>query len=254
MAINLNFSIMEHKKDVALDPAFTGALERGMIMVYSANVAADGSFMVAPSAGTGTERVAGFLWLSETTQESVPVIEKLSVPAASVPPVPLLITLRELPTAVADIRAFNTATGVTIDVVPGAPGAGELGIDLATGVITANAALAGVEFTITYRFLISAAELSRRGGRRSINNGAEALFRQVTLVYGNCDVRTSNFDTADLFDVAANVAVRTGANGRASFDGGGVIFGRKSHAPQMLLTPGIEQAFLGVTCNLPGVP
>jgi len=248
MAINLNLSIMEHKKDVALDPAVTTPLERGMVMVYSANVAADGSFMVAPSAGVGTERVAGFLWLSETSQESVPVIEKLSVPALA----PLTVTLRELPISAAECRAFNTATGATIAVVPGAPGAGQLGL---TGkVLTADAALVGVAFTITYRFTISAAELARRGGRRSVNQGAEALFHQVTLVYGNCDIRTSCFDTADLFDVAANVDVRTGVNGRVSFDGAGAIFGRKSHKPEMLLTPGIEQAFLGVACNLPGVP
>jgi hypothetical protein len=250
MAINLNLSIMEHKKDVLLDPAYTGALERGMCMVFSANVAADGSFMVTPSTATAGEKVAGFLWSSETSQESVPVVESLSVPALA----PLTVTLRELPDALANIRAFNTSTGATITVVAGAPGAGQLGIVLATGVITADAALTGVAFTITYRFTISAAELARRGGRRSVNNGAERLFNQVTIVYGNCDIQTSCFDTGDLWDVAANVEVKSGAAGRVSFDGTGTVFGRKSHKPQMLLTPGIEQAFLGVQCNLPGVP
>ena len=248
MAINLNLSIMEHKKEANLDPAYLGALERGMCMVFSANVAADGSYMVVPCSGTATERVAGFLWLSETNQDTVPVIEVLTVPAAP----PLTVTLRELPTAVAEIRAFNTLSGATIVVVAGAPGAGQLGL---TGkVLTADAALTGVQFTITYRFTISAVELARRGGRRSVNQGGERLYNQVTLVYGNCDVKTSDFDTGDLWDVNANVDVRTGVAGRVSFDGVGVIFGRKSMEPTMLLTPGIEQAFLGVACNLPGIP
>lgn len=248
MAINLNLSIMEHKKDVLLDPAYTGALERGMVMVFSANVAADGSAMVVPSSGVGTERVAGFLWLSETAQESVPVIELLTVPATA----PFTVTLRETPDALANVRAIQTVSGAAITVVAGPPGVGQLG--LTGNVLTADAALAGVAITVTYRYTISQAELARRGGRRSVNNGAERLFNQVTIVYGNCDIHTSCFDTGDAFDVAANVDVRTGANGRVSFDGAGVIFGRKSHKPQMLLTPGIEQAFLGVACNLPGVP
>ncbi len=248
MAINLNLSIMEHKKDVLLNPSYTGALERGMVMVFSAAPAADGSFMVEPSAGAGTERVAGFLWLSETGQESIPVIESLSVPAAA----PLTVTLRETPDAVANIRAYNTSTGATIVVVAGAPGAGQLGIT--TNVLTADAALTGVAFTIVYRFTISAAELARRGGRRSVNNGAERLFNQVTIVYGNCDVKLSNFDTGNAWDVNANVAISTGAAGRVAFGGAGVVFGRKSMEPTMLLTPGVEQAFLGVQCNLPGVP
>ena len=104
-----------------------------------------------------------------------------------------------------------------------------------------------------YEFNISAQELARRGGQRSVNNGAEGLYDQVTIVYGNCTIFTSCFNPAALLDVAANVTVASGANGDVVLTGGaGTDFGTKVQAPIMLLSPGIEQAFIGIECNLPG--
>ena len=247
MALNLNESILEHKKDVLLDPTVDqSTLERGMIMV-DAGFNAAGERLVAPSAAGASERVAGILMLSETKQASIPVIETLTVPSGA----PLTVTLRETPTAVGDIRAYNTSTGATIVVVAGAPGAGQLG--LAGKVLTADAGITSVAFTIVYRFTISAQELTRRGGRRSVNNGAEGIYNQVTIAYGNCEVTTSCFATQALLDVDANVVIASGAGGRAVLTGGaGTDFGTLTKEPRMLLTPGIEQAFITVECNLPG--
>jgi len=249
MAINLNLSIMEHKKDVLLDPSYTGALERGMVMV-DAGFNAAGERLVAPSAGAGGERPVGFLWLSETNQAQVPIIEKLAVPAAA----PLTLTLRERPANdAAGVRAYNTDTGAAITIVDGAPGAGQLGLAAAPSkVVTADVGLAGVNVTLVYEFAISAQELARRGGRRSVNQGAEGLYNQVTIVYGNCTIFTSCFDPSDALDVAANVAINSGPGGDCVLGGAGTLVGTKVAAPQMLLTPGVEQAFIGVECNLPG--
>lgn len=247
MAINLNNSIMEHKKDVLLDPAYTGALERGMLMV-DAGFSAAGERLVRPSAAGAGERPVGFLWLSETSQAQVPVREELTVPALAA----FTVTLRETPASgAAGCRAYNLSSGATITVVAGAPGAGQLGL---TGkVLTADAALAGVEFAIVYEFDIDPAELARRGGRRSVNQGAEGLYDQVTIVYGNCTIYTSCFDPSEALDVAANVQLASGANGDVVLTGGaGTDFGVKVQAPVMLLSPGIEQAFIGISCDLPG--
>ena len=246
MALNLNESILEHKKDVLLDPAVNQAtLERGMLMVNAGKNAA-GERLVAPSAGAAGEVPVGFLMLSETKQATVAIIEELTVPAVA----PLTVTLRETPTAVAAIRAYNTDTGAAITVVAGAPGAGQLG--LAGKTLTADAALASVNFTIVYRFAISEQELARRAGRRSINQGAEGVYNQVTIAYGNCEVTTSNFDVAAAFDVAANTVAASGANGEVTLTGGaGTDFGTVTKQPRTLLT-GLEQAFVTVSCDLPG--
>lgn len=248
MAINLNLSIMEHKKEASLDPAYTGALERGMVMVFATTAGADGQALVRPSAGIAAERVAGFLWLSETTQDTVPLIELFDIPALA----PLTVSLRETPTAVGEIRAIRTDTGAAITVVAGAPGAGQLG--LTAKVLTADAALAGLPIRVTYRFAISAEELARRGGRRTINQGGERPYAQVTLVYGNSRVMSSNFVTSDPIDPDTNFNIRTAAGGRFGTSGVGIIFGRCTQSPTLLLTPGIEQAFVGVEANLAAVP
>ena len=246
MAINLNYSIIEHKKDVKLDPAVdTSTLERGQIMVH-AGYTAGGEAMVAPAAGAASERVLGVLWLSETKQSTLPTFEDLTVPAAG----PFTLTLRKTPQA-GEISAFNTTSGAAIVVVAGAPAAGQIGY--VGDILTADAALASVDFRVTYRYAISAEELERRGGRRSVNQGAEGLYSQVTLAYGECNIALSNFEVSEQFEQAANVDLLSAANGSVSFAGAGSAVGMKAHAPRLLNTPGIEQAFINVEAKFPGV-
>lgn len=244
MAIQLNFSKMANKEEAFLDPAYTGALERGMVMVRSTNVGPKGQRLVRPSQGLASDRVEGILWLSKHIQESVPTIESLVVPALA----PLTVTLQETPIAFSNARAFNTATGAAIVVVDGAPGAGQLGL---TGkVLTAHADLTGVAFTILYRFAITAEELARRGARRSISIGGENTYNQVTLAKGKLEVWTSCFNTAANFqaEVAANVT--SGANGLATIGGDGPVFASCTQEAVMEHCY-VRQAFVGLSCDLP---
>lgn len=253
MAINLNKSIVEHKKDVLLNPAVDAStLERGMVMVRSGYNSA-GQALVSPSAGAANEIPVGVLWLASNDQSVSPLKEELSIPAAS----PYTLTLREAPLTPASLaRAYNASSGAAITVVAGtSPGAGEIAIGGTTGkLLTADSALAGVDVVLVYRFSISPATLRRRAGQRSINNqGVEDKFGQVTIAYGQCVLFVSNFDTEDAWDVDTNVDVLTGAGGRVSLDGSGSHFASKVAEPVMLLTPGLEQAFVGIECNLPGI-
>lgn len=245
MAIQLNLSKMDLKREALLDPANAVALERGMIMVYTANTASTGEQLVAPSTGAASEVFAGVLWLSETTQADVPVIELADVPSLA----PLTITLTFTPIAFSNMLAIRTDTNAQVTVVAGAPGGGQLG--LVGKVLTADAALAGVPLQLIYRYSISAAELARRGGRRSINQGAETLFNQVTLMYGNLRLMLSNFVTSDIFDVTSNKVVKMAANGKVGTSGVGATIGQCFQSPVMHLTPGIEQAFVGVEFKPP---
>ncbi len=247
MAVNLNRTIREHMKSgIPLDPAapFT-SLERGQLLHISGYNSA-GRAMVAPTAGAADEKVVGFLWLSTTQQAEATKLEALSIP----PLAPLTITLGKTPSAVAEMHAYNADTLAAIVIVAGLPAAGQLGL---TGkVLTADAALAGFDVVVVYKYAISAAELARRGGQRSVNQGGEDSFGQVTVAYGQCEVTCSNFDTAGAWEDVTNLDVFAGPNGTYAL-AGNVQVGHKTHAPRNLLTPGIEQAFVTVDCNFPGI-
>lgn len=259
MALQLNDSIVEHKIDIPLDPAFSGALETGMVMVASANIGASGEQLATPCTGGAGEIVLGVLKLSETSQESVPTLEDLTVPAQpAVPVATFTLTLRDLPlivgTVALSMEATNVATGAAITLVAGAaPGAGQIAVAAATGVLTIDAALTEVSFRITYRFVISAQELARRGGRRSVNMGAERIFNQITIMRGDCKLLISNFDTGCVF--GANSTLFCAAGGRVSTvqaGGTATAAGNCFQKPVLKLTPGIEQAFIGLQANLGG--
>lgn len=262
MALNLNESIIEHKVDVPLDPAYLGPLESGMVMVASTNVGAGGQQLARPCGALGAvianEVVLGVLKLSENSQETVPTLEDLTVPAQLLPPAAPLatfaLTLREVPTAIADMEATNLATGDAITLVPGvAPAANQIAVNLTTGVLTVDAGLAEVSFRIVYRFAVSAQELARRGGRRSVNMGAERIFNQVTIMRGDCKLLISNFDTGVRFDpLVAAPTLNCGVGGRVTIGGAGAAVGFCFQRPVLKLTPGIEQAFIGLEANLGG--
>ncbi len=249
MALNLNESRLDKKRDATLDSAYTGVLERGMVMVYSGNVSATGEQMVIPSVGSTTEIVAGILWLSETSQESIPTIETLDIPSSAA----YTVTLKNTPIGLTDLLVQRTDTNAELTVVAGAPGAGEVG--LVGKILTADSALTGVEIRVTYRYTITAVELARRGGRRSVNQGAERLYALATLCYGNMRLMTSCFDVNVIIsadpDVAANNVLRTAASGRVTVGGSNTVLGRCFQNPVLKLTPGIEQAFIGLECNVP---
>lgn len=248
MALNRNESIIEHQIDVSLDPAYVGLLETGMVMVASAAVGPDGEQLATPCTGGGGEIVLGVLKLSENSQASVPVIEVLDFPTT---PAALTLTLRELPLDILSIRAFNLTSGADVVVVAGAPGAGQIGVVLATGVCTGAAALSAQQVRFTYRFNITAQELARRGGRRSVNMGAERVFNRVTIIRGDCKLMLSNFscDQANA-KFAPSVTANCGPGGTITTAAGGTAVGTVFQAPIMKLTPGIEQAFVGVAANL----
>lgn len=249
MAIQRNYSRLdfERKVDVLLDPAYTGVLENGMLLMQSANAGPNGEQLVIPTAGASTDRIVGVLWVGDRSQADVPVFEDVVIPSAG----PYTVTLREIPLAVTTaVRVMNGATLIAVTAGTVA-GAGAVAIGGTTSkLLTADSTLAGATLRVTYRFSITAAELARRGGVRSINIGPERSFNQVGALQGNMEVTLSNFLTIDPYDTITNFAVRTQANGKFGTSGSGAIVGRVTKAPFMELTPGIEQAFVTVQINV----
>jgi hypothetical protein len=238
MAIQLNNSKIDKKRDALLDPAYTGVLERGMVMVYSGNASAEGEQMVKPCTGAASEKVAGILWLSETAQEDIPTFEDAAVPAAS----PFTVTVRDTPLA---------GTYRVLDVAGNADLVETTDYTVAGKVFTFDAAQAEKAVRIFYRYAITAAVLARRGGRRSVNQGAERLFNQVTLCYGFMRVMLSNYDTSKSFDPITNKTVKCAAGGKLTIGGAGTTVGQVVQGPVLHLTPGIEQSFITIETTEP---
>lgn len=242
MAIQLNESRIGKKEERALASGISIPLERGMLMV---EVDEGGRQVVKPSTGAAaTERVAGFLWLSETIQSSVPTQETVVVPSA---PGPYTVALREAPLA-------STYRVTTLDGTPLTEGGGN-DYTLSGNILTIvdNLTYAGATLIVTYRHAITAQELARRGGQRSVNMGAEGIHGAVTVCTGVNRIYVSNYDTSQAY--AVGTALYTGANGVITSDSStGTKFGEVFAAPTLLPSPGIEQLFLGVSCNLPLAP
>ncbi len=84
--------------------------------------------------------------------------------------------------------------------------------------------------------------------------GAERIFNQVTIMRGDCKLLISNFDTGAAF--GANSSLFCAAGGRVSTvqagPGTATQVGVCFQKPVLKLTPGIEQAFIGLEANLGG--
>lgn len=239
MAIQISKSVIEHQRPMKLASTVTVALERGMIMSY---VNDGGELAVRPCAAAAGERVAGVLWLSEISETEIPFAEQKVVPAVG----PFTVVLKNIP--VSGSVGIVTSTGTVLATPADFTVAG----NVVTFVLGGPAALAGGEaVTISYRRAITAAELGLIAGQRSVNNGVEGQYREVTIGYGNCDVKLSNFDTSVASTYVPMASVLTAADGRFSTAGGGTAFGRVSSAPALDLSPGIEQLFVGVVFNAP---
>ena len=246
MALQNNFTKSSKRFEAALDTTYTGVLERGMAMIKGTPTA-EGKITCRPSNGDAGEVFIGFLHLSYLDQASVAAIEILDIPATGT----LAVTLKEAPAALANILAINNTTGAAIAVVAGAPGAGQLGLT-AGKLLTAAAALAGVEIKVVYRYTADQAKLDRINGRKSINAGIERDIKQVTILCGDVDVVTSCFETGAAMDPGTNSVVKLAAGGFVSTAGTGVTIGTCSQHPT-LHGPGLPQAYVGVKASTVGL-
>jgi hypothetical protein len=242
MALNNNYTKSSKRFEAALDPTYSGVLERGMAMIKGTPLA-DGKITCRPSAGAAGEVFMGFLHVSFLDQASVPNIETLDIPATG----NLTVSLYKAPISVANIRAVRTDTGAAITVVAGAPGAGELGF--VGNVLTGAAGLAGLEIKVTYRYTADQAVLDRINGKKSINSGIERELKQVTLLCGDIDAVTSCFDVAAAIDAGTNSVVKLAAGGFVSTAGTGVTIGTCSQAPKLIAPGGLPQAYVGVRAS-----
>ena len=172
-------------------------LEEGTVLVRKAGSGT--TEVVAPSADVADEVPLGIALHGVISAVTFTEVITATVPAVA----PFDITTGRTGITVQganpQLRAVRTDTGADVVTVIGGPGGGQVGVVLATGILTADAALAGLEFRFTYQWTLSALEAQQIVRESHINRGAEALFGQIIVGCGRCEVYTTMYDAGAQF-------------------------------------------------------
>ena len=204
-------------------------------------------------ASASTYTIAGFAISDNETIGIIPVVEDAVIPAA---PGPYTIQLSRTslvgtaPNSSVRVLSVVAATDLT-EEASGTPSSGEFNPAVATGLLTFNAAQAGLAVRVWYRANLTVAESRQVFFQRNINNEAGAIFNTIAVGGGSGEVYTAEYDTN--VDWATGIpggtaVITTGADGILTLDGSGTAIpgGKVVHVPNP------DNSFLGIAFNLPG--
>lgn len=222
MAFDLTRTYFNDIRERAVAPG-ASITEEGQLLMYVD--AGDGTLAVQPSAGAGTDRVAGFAITDALKYVTQTVVEVVTVPAGGG-----TVSLRQNNLVAANTRAVASTTGV-LTAVGGAPAAGEFQMAIVAGTITFNVAQAGETVTVTYRYTPTLDEALATWHERSINNRAQDYFSSVGVGCMEGEIFTTMYDTTQAYAVG-NV-VNSGAGGLVTTAAGGVAIGIVSQVPSV---------------------
>jgi hypothetical protein len=162
--------------------------------------------------GAANEKFAGVALAHQLTPLALPMVEDVVLSGTTASYSKQIVT--------SSIRAFDVTAGAAITVVSGAPGAGQLGYNNTTKVITyADGTKTGNTIRLYYRYVPTTLEALAAQGNIPAGGGA-ALYLGTIGVVTNGVVYTSEFDgTVDW--TAANPVVKIGAGGLFTIGGSG---------------------------------
>lgn len=229
-------SYYSDSKERAVAPGATFTAE-AQFLIYVSDGA--GGVAVQASAGGAAERPAGWL-LSDALRISTEVIvEEVVVPAVA----PYTVNLKNTNIVSGSERVVNIGTGVALAENCPVPGAAQYCLVDATGLVTFNAAQAGVSMRITYRYNMTLEQILNKYHERSINNRWQDYFGTCSVMSGEGEMFTDQYDTTQAY--AVGDIIYTGAGGRVTSAAGGVQVGMVTQVP------GVNDTFFGVKFNLP---
>ncbi len=223
--------------------------EEGVLLVALLD-AATGTEKVQASTGTGADVVAGFAIRDNADNATTSTVEELTVPTS---PAALTVTLKNNNLVASTPGDGSTSqlrvvmgNGDVLTVSDGASGgAGDVGNEPATGVLSFNAAEEGEDFTATYRYNLTVAESRQLFFQRNINNEAGALFGQTGVGQGHGEVFTDQFDST--LDWGAGTAITSGAGGQLTQGGSGAVLDAR-----VISVPNVNNPLLGIAFDLGG--
>jgi len=239
--------------------------KRQFSVAPTANIVEEGSMLTRLPGPTGGEvvqlgqsgalaageRPCGIALISRISANTFTMVRNVTVPAVSVPAVPLQIQLPNgnlvvttdtwgawIPVAgAAEVYVWDNTAAIpaplitVVHVAPPAPIAGTVDVDPVTGLMTFNAAEAEHNLTVTYRWHLTAVERDLLLRQSHVNRGAEDQFGLMTVGYGNCWLYTSMYVAGDAYVVGGQLYLYDNGLVSATQQGASVAFGRVISVP-----------------------
>ena len=184
---------------------------------------------VLPAVGDGDDKFVGFSKLGVQNISVFPAIQNLTVPSVA----PYTLTLANNNLVAAQIRVFKVSDD-SVYTEGNAANAGEYSVVDSTGVMTFNAAQAGVAVRIQYRFSPLARDVKRFLFERHLNRGDGVDLESVTLIEGvGAVVYTAQYNQNVTWvnEGGPPVVVKTAAGGKLTVGGAGQTIGTVYEAP-----------------------
>lgn len=246
---DLTRSIWETKRIYPLS-AGTNIAEEASLMIQAAGAT---SVEAAVSAGVADEVPLGVALLSFIKGTTFTKYEMGVVP--TVAPYTFQLNRANLVNdgaGLAEAYAYDVTNGAAIPIVafPGPPGAGpppEAMIDPLTGLMTFNAALAGVSFYVRYRYDMTVVEKEALIRSSHVNRGADEQFATTSVGVGRCRVYTTMYDASCEWELltqnGAGNSPCLGPNGlwsTVNVNATGTPFGR------VISLPTVDDPYLGI--------
>lgn len=201
-------------------------------------------------ASSSSLAIAGFAVSDNETIGVIPVVEDFTIPASPGPFTVQLSRTSIVGPAVpnSSIRIERQDTGADLTEASSGPNSGEFLPVLTSGLVTFNTAQAGLAIRVWYRANLTVAESRQIHFQRNINNDAGAIFNTVVVGGGTGEIWTAEYDTNVDWEGVAAGAITTGADGILTTGGSGTVIpgGKVVHVPDT------DNAFLGISFNLPG--
>lgn len=239
MSFDLTRTRYFYTKEVPVAPAATIAHEGAVAKAVLSN----GEETALLTAGdSATEAISGFTLNSNLIESQRVVFEAGAVPAVA----PYTVQLAHGNIVSGQVLVYNVTAGSNMTVVGGAPAAGEVQVNLVSGLLTFNVAQAGAVLQIRYKYNLSALESILFNGERPVNAKANSAAGTITLIQGNGELYTDQYDVTKDFSAIvgvvfadANGIITTTSAGKSPITGSRVI-----HVPTA------ADPFLGIKFDL----
>jgi hypothetical protein len=207
----------------------------GMIMAIE-----NGGGVLRPGNGNANTLYAGFLNCIERVLPSVAAkVETVTATTTSA-------TLSRAPNSTTDIRVYNLTSGAALTYTAGAGASGQF--DVSGTTITLNAAQSGAKLLVTYKYNLTALELTMLYGHGFVGQSAIEALRAVDVVLSG-EIYTDCFDASvdwSAIDTdASGEVLKIRANGLVSVNGNGAVIPNS----YIIQVPNADSPFLGIRIN-----
>jgi hypothetical protein len=198
---------------------------------------------VKPATGGGGETFAGFALFRQLSYSTAPMVESVVVPGSA----PYEVELKYNNLVTGQIRVHDVLNNVDLTVVGGAPAAGQVQVDYTAGKLTFNAAEAGLEMTVYYRWNLTVAQAEGLFHQAPTNYPDPNYFGQVNVMKGKGRLYTAFYDASLDWSTVAPGTISLGVDGILTVGGGALVPGaRVVYAPAIGVAPTASAQLLGI--------